>query len=288
MEILAPAKINLTLCVLGKRPDGYHELESVMQMLTLADVLEVEEAPGLTLTCTDPALEGNDNLVLRAARLLRVHYGCSRGAHIHLTKRIPVQAGLGGGSSDGAAALKALNLLWDLKIPPSRLCTLAKELGSDVPFFLNSPSAVVQGRGERVRPILHHAPIPVVLVKPRAGLSTPQVYSSLITAPCTPAEASPDTMETQCMLRALRQGDAAAIADCLINDLEEAAMPLLPELVTLRRRLLGQGCLGALLCGSGSAMFGLCPDDATAERAAQALATDYPWTATAMFSLPNA
>ena len=286
MEVLAPAKINLTLCVLGKRLDGYHELESVMQKLTLADTLYIEEASGLEFACSEPSLTDNDNLVLRAARLLRVHFGCQRGAKIYLKKRIPVQAGLGGGSSDGAAALQALNALWELHLTPSKLAVLAEELGSDVPFFLNGATAVVRGRGEQVKSVVHHLQAHVVLVKPEAGLSTTDVYAKLYAAPLPSPVPAQQTAETDIMLSALASGKPAAVADALLNDLEESAMPLLPELIPLRSRLLRQGCLGVLLCGSGSALFGICPDAAIARKAADALAADGTWTTSTTFAVP--
>ena len=139
MDVAAPAKINLTLRVLGKRPDGYHALESVMQMLTLADRLIIDSAEDIDFTCSDPLLEGEENLVMRAARILRVHCPESRGARIHLEKHIPSQAGLGGGSSDAAAALLALNELWEIRLPLDELSGIAARLGSDVPFFLGGP-----------------------------------------------------------------------------------------------------------------------------------------------------
>ena len=128
---------------------------------------------------SDPALAGAENLVMRAARLLCRHNAVRRGAHIHLEKHIPVQAGLGGGSSDAAMALAALNEFWGLRLTTDELQALAAELGSDVPFFLNGPSAVVRGRGEEVTPFVHHTPCHLVLAKPSAGLSTPQVYAGL-------------------------------------------------------------------------------------------------------------
>ncbi len=278
MEILAPAKINLTLRVLGKRSDGYHQLESVMQQLTLADVLQIKDDDELRFTCSNPALAGADNLVLRAAHLLCRHNAVRRGAHLHLEKHIPVQAGLGGGSSDAAIALAALNEFWGLRLTIDELKALASDLGSDVPFFLNGPSAVVRGRGEEVTPFVHHSSCHLVLAKPSAGLSTPQVYTHLHAPPLPQADGSTLQPETRTMLHALERGDCAALVPALVNDLQEPAFALLPELARLRERMLAQGCLGVLLCGSGSALFGICPDEATARHAAIDLTNDCPWT----------
>lgn len=275
MIVTAPAKINLTLRILGKRPDGYHALESVMQTLALADTLHIEDGETLTFTCSEPSLAGEDNLVLRAARLLQARGG-TRGARLHLEKRIPAQAGLGGGSSDAAAALAALDTFWDLRLPPGELAALAAQLGSDVPFFLNGPAAVVRGRGEQVRPFTHNANCSVVLVKPACGLSTPRVYAGL-QAPPMPDEAPNRQPETRAMIAALSSRDCARVAAALVNDLEPSAFRLLPELGDLRARLLALGCLGVLLCGSGSCLCGICPDPATAERAAQAFNEYWTW-----------
>jgi 4-diphosphocytidyl-2-C-methyl-D-erythritol kinase len=285
MQLPAPAKINLTLCILGKRPDGFHALESVMQMLTLADTLTIDDADGLIFTCSDPALETEDNLVVRAARLLQECCSAApRGAKIHLKKAIPVQAGLGGGSSDAAATLAALNEFWEIRLPMDKLAALAAQLGSDVPFFLDGPTSIIRGRGEEVTPVLHHAACHLVLAKPTAGLSTTEVYHRLYSSRLIAHDEI--LPETAAMVHALRTGDAAAIARGLVNDLEGPALALLPALAHGRERMLQEGCLGVVLCGSGSALCGICPDAETARDAAIDLTNDFPWTASAQFIVP--
>jgi len=281
MDVWAPAKINLTLRVLGKRADGYHELESVVQMVTLADRLTLESAGELAFTCSDPALENEENLVVRAARLLQPYNAIPRGARIHLEKRIPAQAGLGGGSSDAAAVLLALNELWEIRKPLDELAPLAASLGSDVPFFLYTPTAIARGRGEDITPLPHQTMCHIVLAKPTAGLPTARVYAGLHARLSTPFRAP--LPETQSMARALDKDDVDAVAGALANDLEGPALALLPELYHLRERMLQLGALGVLLCGSGSAVFGLCPDEAIARHAALDLTNDCPWTASAAF-----
>src|SRR3954469_7342886 len=153
VEVLAPAKLNLFLEVLGRRPDGYHEVETLMVAVDLFDRLTFRESPSgeITLRCDDPGLPtGSENLAVRAAERLRDESGRRLGAHIDLHKSIPAGAGLAGGSSDAAAALAGLDRLWDLKTRPDRLATLASGLGSDVPFFLKAGAAICRGRGERV------------------------------------------------------------------------------------------------------------------------------------------
>jgi len=285
MQVRAPAKINLTLRVLGKRTDGYHELESIVQMITLADLLTLDSADELTFTCSDPSLENDDNLVVRAARLLQPYNAIPRGARINLEKRIPVRAGLGGGSSDAAAALLALNELWEIRQPLDELAKLAAALGSDVPFFLYTPTAIVRGRGEDVTPLPHDTLCHIVLAKPAAGLSTALMYAGLRARPYAPPRSPRPLPETQSMARALEKDDVAAVAGALANDLEGPALVHLPELYHIRERMLQLGALGVLLCGSGSAVFGVCPDEGTAAHAALDLTNDYRWTAHAAFCL---
>ena len=153
LALKAHAKVNLTLEVLGRRDDGYHDIASIFQTVELHDTLTLEPADSITLKCDRPELESEDNLALRAARLLSEHTGCGKGARIGLEKGIPVSSGLGGGSSDAAAILRGLNRLWGLNLSHAELGPLAAQLGSDVPFFLHGGTAMVHGRGERVRPL---------------------------------------------------------------------------------------------------------------------------------------
>src|SRR6476469_7269340 len=179
VRVSAPAKVNLFLEVLGKRADGYHEIATLMLAIDLEDELDVAPAESgeLSLTCDDPALPtGPENLVLKAASRLRAETGTSAGARIHLRKRIPWAAGLGGGSSDAAAALEGLNELWKLGLSTAALARVGSDIGSDVPFFLNGPAAWCTGRGEVVTPVKVGKPLDLVLVKPAEGLGTAEVY----------------------------------------------------------------------------------------------------------------
>lgn len=287
MTVSAPAKVNLSLRILGKRPDGYHTLESVMQMLALADTLTISEADALYFTCSNPALESADNLVMRAAQLLQGISPHSLGARMHLEKQIPVQAGLGGGSSDAAAALAALNVLWDIRLPLDKLATLAATLGSDIPFFLNGPCALVCGRGETVYPVVHQTPGHVVLVKPSAGLSTPRVYADLHADLLTESSQTGQLPETMALLQALNSGNIEAVAHTICNDLEASALTLLPELTNLRARMLQAGCLAVILCGSGSTLCGICDSSSRSLTIASMLANDGLWTWAGDWLLPT-
>src|SRR5947209_8132054 len=179
LAIHAPAKINLSLEIVGRRADRFHDLVSVMQTVSLHDVLELTPSDDLELSCSDPALQSSDNLVLQAARALRDTCAVERGCSIRLEKRIPAAAGLGGGSSDGAAALVALARFWSLRLERDDLIPMAEQLGSDVPFFLYGGTALVEGRGERVRPLSASPRSWFVLSKPPLSVSTADVFKEL-------------------------------------------------------------------------------------------------------------
>lgn len=254
LVLQAPAKVNLYLRILGKRADGYHQLETLLQTVELADQLVLTRRPaGISLQCDDPRLgTGADNLAYRAAALLARQLPGAVGVHIQLKKRVPWQAGLGGGSSDAGAVLLGLNRLWQLHWPLERLAQLAAQLGSDVPFFLWGGLALATGRGEVVRPLPVRLSGSVFLVIPPFGLSTPAVYQAL--APSTSAGTGlPSSLDSR--VAALSDG-TSNLAALLQNDLEPAAFALRPELQQLKHSLLAHG-YPALLSGSGSCLFAL-------------------------------
>lgn len=265
----APAKVNLYLEVLAKRDDGYHEIATAMIGVTLYDSLVFREEPAgrISLDCSDPSLSsGEDNLVVKAARLLQQQTGCSRGATIRLIKRIPAAAGLGGGSADAATTLAALNRLWQLGLTVADLAELAARLGSDLNFFFALPAAWCTGRGEQVAPLHLARPLWLVLLSPPIGLSTAAVYRAL-TVPARPLGGAD-------MRAAVQQGDAGAIGRCLHNRLQEPARRLCPELDSQLECLLRSGSAGYLLSGSGSSLFALCRDASEARRVARHLRQD--------------
>jgi 4-diphosphocytidyl-2-C-methyl-D-erythritol kinase len=193
VEVLAPAKLNLFLEVLGRRADGYHEIETLMVAVDLHDTLRLVDDPSgaVTLTCDDPSLPtGAENLVVRAAERLKAAAGIDRGVRIELAKAIPAMAGLAGGSSDAAATLLGLDHLWNLQTPPGQLDALAGEIGSDVAFFRHAPAAICRGRGERVEPVSLPVRYHLVLVCPPVGLRTADVYRHL-TVPERPRPIGP-------------------------------------------------------------------------------------------------
>jgi len=252
LELRAAAKVNLALEVLGKRPDGYHEIATVMLAVDLHDRLMLETAPTISFRSDDPGLPSDDrNLVVRAAGLLREAAGVEAGASIELKKRIPVAAGLGGGSSDAAATLWGLNRLWGLGWSRARLMALAVTLGMDVPFFLGNGPAVATGRGDHLEPLGRMGGYALVLVNPRMGLSTREVYERV------PMNWRGDTAGTTRMVEALRMRSAARLAGALTNHLERIVEPLLPAVGRIKAALLAAGALGAMMSGSGPTVFGV-------------------------------
>lgn len=251
MFVFAYAKINLTLDVLGKRDDGYHALASIMQSLALHDTLRisVNMSGALTLFCDDPALHSEENLALRAAQVLKAEMGNERlGAAIELRKGVPVQAGLGGGSSDAAAVLNALNAQWSAGYTMDRLEELGARLGSDVPFFIRGGTALIEGRGEVVTPLPDAEPLWILLAKPRTGLSTATVFRQLM-----PGDYS-DGTATQQLVQALRAGQPIAL-ERLFNALEPGVLRAFLEVAAVRNALLGAGAPVARMSGSGPTIF---------------------------------
>jgi 4-diphosphocytidyl-2-C-methyl-D-erythritol kinase len=269
LTVSVPAKVNLFLRVVRRREDGYHELETVMQSVSLTDELSFAPAPELRLACNWPELPiGPDNLVWRAAEALRLRLQLppGQGADITIQKQIPASAGLGGGSADAAAALIGCARLWNVSLPAGEMAAIAAELGSDAPFFLEGGAAVARGRGERLEPF-HPAPsIWLVLVKPPFSVSTPWAYRSW-----RPDVRSGASLEE--FLDALRGGAPEAVAAALRNDLEPGVAATHPEISALRERLLSLGALGTRMTGSGSAVFGVAARREDATRIAREFGT---------------
>ena len=267
--VSTPAKVNLFLEVLEKRPDGYHDLETLMLAVSLEDTLSFrhDESGTLTLTCDRPELScGPDNLILRAAERLRQQTGCRDGARIHLAKRIPMQAGLAGGSSDAAAALKGLNRLWRLGLSDPALAAIGAEVGSDVAFFFSPGAAWCTGRGEIVEPVTAGRNLDFVLASSATGLSTASVFRGL-TVPKQPVSGA-------AMREAFGRGDVEAMGRLLHNRLQAPAERLCPEVRELREALLGAKPAGVLMTGSGTTVYALCRDRADAVRVARTMGAD--------------
>ncbi len=278
----APAKVNLFLRVVARRPDGFHELETVMAKLSLADELlfepsadtNIELTVRLAYPCSLGAMEipaTADNLVYKAADLLRQETGITRGIRIALTKHVPAAAGLGGGSSDAATTLVTLNRLWNLGLSNADLCVLAARLGSDVPFFIaDDACALCTGRGEKMEPIAVRQCLHLVLAKPRTGLSTAAVYKGCIPEPDGPTAAD--------WLRDWQDGAILRAARGLHNSLQTPAENLNADVTRIKERFSQLPVCGHQLTGSGSAYFGICRDARQARRFAAILRQQgVPW-----------
>ena len=264
-----PAKINLFFEVLGKRSGNFHEIVSVALPIRLFDTLSFEwtDSPQIQFECIgDKEVPHDDtNLVVKAAKLIQHRFNVPRGAAIRLTKRIPSQAGLGGGSSDAAAALRLACRTWNLDVSDTELLPIAAELGSDCPIFFCEAPTISTGRGEQIQPLPAVPTLWFVLLKPPEGLSTAAVY-----AECMPLHDG-QFRQPNDLITALSSGDVQKIGQHLFNRLEVPAQKLWHRFGEIKEQLLAAGCLAAQMTGSGTAFFGLCRDESHAKDVLQRL-----------------
>ena len=268
IRINAPAKINLGLDVLGRRDDGYHELRMVMATVRVFDriTLTVTAAPGIRIQTNRGFLPTDShNLAWRAAAMLMEEAGVEEGLFIDLEKKIPVAAGLAGGSSDAAAVLEGVNRLFDLGLDREALSARGARIGADVPYCLMKGTALAEGFGEILTPLPALPPCFIVLAKPRAHISTAQVFGSL------------DRMtgwehpDIDGQMAALAEGDLEGVARHMGNVLELVTAPICPAVGEFREIMLGRGALGAMMSGSGPTVFGIFADEESARAACTAL-----------------
>ena len=259
-----PAKVNLGLHILGKREDGFHELETLFQMVNWCDEIKIEcLSHGLELVCNQTDIPTDKgNLVIRAAHILQTRYPerC-KGARIHLNKNIPHGAGLGGGSGNAAGVLLGLNFLWGLKLKREDLISVASELGSDVPFFLFSPCAIGRGRGEILEPVKNSIRFYVLMVYPGFAVSTASVYGNL------KLQLTKRENNISILKNFLLQSEFAQLGATWSNDLELFVFKEYPGLSGIKKEMLALGAKGALLSGSGSTVFGIFDNPETANSA---------------------
>ena len=261
----AYAKINLSLDITGKLPDGYHSLETVMQTVTLYDDVTVRKSGGISVSCGE--LSGENNLAFKAAKAFFAHTGIAGGAEINITKRIPVCGGFGGGSADAAAVLRALDTLYGTALCHDTLCAIALTLGADVPFLIRGGTALCTGKGELMTPVECRAPLYYCLCAPHEGASTAEMF------------ARADGLGIYgrhgvSMADALRSGDVNAVAYLLHNDFTDICASFCPSTVFLRAALTGCGALASSLTGSGSGCFGVFADLLCAENAARVIGAE--------------
>lgn len=263
MSIKAPAKINLSLDVLYKRPDGYHEVKMVMTTIDLADRIELVALPeedAIRIVSQNRFVPDDcRNLAYQAAKLLKETFSIRQGVAISITKHIPVAAGLAGGSSDAAATLRGLNKLWQLGLTLDELAELGAKIGSDVAFCVYGGTALATGRGEIITPIASPPPCWVVLAKPPIGVSTAEVYRNLELERVS----HPDV---DAMVRAIERQDYAAICRLVGNVLEEVTLKKYPEVAHIKEQMKRFGADAVLMSGSGPTVFGLIEHDSRMQR----------------------
>ena len=275
LTLPAFAKINLTLSVLARRADGYHDLDTIFQTVSLHDTIEMSliDQPHIILSCNDRSLPlGPDNLVIRAAQALQARFSSNKGARIRLEKRVPVQAGLGGGSADAAVTLIGLATLWDLSPTKDDLISIASRLGADVPLFLSGGTARGTGNGDKLELLADVEEKFLLIVKPNANVNTSDAYKALDERSLT-THNSKTILSTSIAKQVFDRTDLAS----LTNDFEVVAFDLAPEIRRAKAALLKAGANAALLAGSGSAVFGVFDSEDAQRRATQAIELETGW-----------
>lgn len=265
MECRACAKLNLYLDITGTLPDGYHQLRSVMQSITLWDVVDVEAADVITLSVDKPYVPTDErNTAYKAAKAFFAASGIDGGADIKIKKRIPVGAGMAGGSADAAAVLNLLNIIYGLPLNQERLAEVAASVGADVPFCLEGGTMLCEGKGEILTPLPRLRRCGIVVVKPAFSVSTRTAYAMFdeLGGDCPPIDG---------ILSALKNRDLHAVCQAMGNDLEKCIALKYPEIDLIKRQLLDAGAIGAMMTGSGSAVFGIFKDRESAARASGVL-----------------
>ena len=267
LTIPAYAKINLSLEVIGRRDDGYHDIATILQTVNLADTLTIQTADALTVECDAPDLSGEGNLAWQAAVALAERAGIAPRARIHIAKRIPVAAGLGGGSADAAAALRGLNRLWGLDLPPEELASVAAGLGSDVPFFLAGGIALATGRGDQLTPLREWLSYELLLVVPASSIpeKTPALYAAL-----TDADFS-DGQRTRRLFASVNLVSGVLTTDRCRNAFTRAAREIFPDLADILDRTAANTMFPPRLSGAGPSLFVIPSYEAERNRVAEAL-----------------
>ncbi len=270
IRIESPAKVNLFLEVLGKREDGYHNVETVLETVDLCDDIILKEAKkGIEIASNFPSLPlGRENLAYQAAFLLKKRLGIEKGIQLTINKRIPLASGLGGGSSNGASVILGLNKLWDLDLSYEELLVLAREIGADVPFFLRKGRALGRGRGNELWPLPQSPTLHFVLIFPGFEISAEWAYKNL-------RDLTKERQSIKMILSALKSGDIGKVANSIYNRLEEAIIPKYPLIARIKERLLKLGARGTLMSGSGSSVFGLAEDGKRAKEIYDKIKKDF-------------
>ena len=271
LTISANAKINLTLDILGKCDDGYHEVALVLQSIALADILELAKIDhGIDFYLDSSQLAGADllptdssNLAVRAALLMQKNFNLDSGIFIRLTKHIPIEAGLAGGSTDAAAVIRGVNKLFNLRLTMEKMCELGAEIGSDVPFCIVGGTCLATGRGEKLERLADLPSIPLVLIKPRGAIPTAWAYK---TYDSNKSSEHPDTKQ---ICEAINISDVTAVSELMFNVLERVAIKKYPAINTIKDRLIEAGAVAAMMSGSGPSIFAITKSNADSKRIAE-------------------
>lgn len=268
------AKINLTLNILKRLSSGYHNIESVMQQIELADNIAFERLPDeqIVMQSNNPGLETEDNMAYKVAELLKERFKVKGGIKVIIEKNIPLSSGLGGGSSNAATALIALNRLWKLRLKEHELVKIGVEIGSDVPFFIIGGTALVNGIGDKIKPLAKYPKLNYVLINPGYRVSTESAYKAFDKAKIKTKKPQSDRV-----VRALANSDVKALADAASNDFEEVIFKKHRDLRDIKTNFLRNGALNAVLSGSGPTMIGLFNSIYEAREAYFKLKDDYPF-----------
>jgi 4-diphosphocytidyl-2-C-methyl-D-erythritol kinase len=273
LTLKSPAKLNLFLKIEGKRPDGFHNLTTLFERIDLCDTLTFEKKKNgcITISCANNAIPtGPRNLVYKVAELLQKEFGIKEGVHVTIDKKIPVAAGMAGGSSNAATALLALNELWDIRLNIKDLGVLARRIGSDVSFFLHdSQWALGTERGDKIKPLHIRQKLWHVAVTPKVKLYAKDVYG-IFKMPLTKNE-----HDVNILLRYLEKEDVLSVSSLLLNDLEAPVLQLCPRLKSLKERIKSLGCSGVLISGSGPTVFGITESEVQAKEVASVLRRRY-------------
>lgn len=263
ISLNAHAKINLSLDVLNKREDGYHNLQMIMQTIQLHDTISIHEIPsGVEIECDAPYVPNNStNIAYKAAEAMINKYKLDAGVRIVIEKKIPVAAGLAGGSTDAAAVLKGINILFNLGIEQNELMQIGKTIGADVPYCVMGGTALAEGIGEKLTPLAPLGKIPIILIKPKVGVSTAWVYKTL------DLDKVSKRPNTEKIISALVKKDIKYIAENMCNVLEEVTINKYPMIKKIKKNLLHKGAIGSMMSGSGPTVFGIFENEEKAKKA---------------------
>lgn len=273
--VYAPAKINLGLEVTGKRPDGYHNLRTVFCQVSLFDQLTIEEIDdGIVIQCDNPMIPVDErNTVYKAINILKTKFDVKKGVKVSIKKEIPVEAGLGGGSSDAAAVLLGLNSLWELNLTNQKLIDIAVKIGADVPYFILGKTQFAKGIGETLTELPAFSKKKLIVCVPKKRVNTKRAFELIDSKRFVT-----NRQKMRFLLLALREQNLNKVSRSLFNDFEEVILGKIPDINYIKKTMIKNGALGAVLTGSGSGVFGIFDNEKKRKRAFQVLKKEYKQT----------